>query len=50
MNYSVIMPYYTNSTIIDSIRSVIDQTYRDIELMIIDDGSQDGTVKTVRKN
>lgn len=42
---SVIMPAYNaEKTIRDSVRSVIDQTVKDLELIVIDDGSADGTV------
>ena len=41
---SIIMPAYNHERFIEeSIRSVIAQTYHNIELLIIDDGSKDGT-------
>lgn len=47
---SVIMPTYNRADAIQrAIESVINQTYRDYELLIIDDGSTDGTEIRVRK-
>ena len=43
---SVIIPAYNSeNTISKSIESVCNQTYGDIEIIIIDDGSVDGTLK-----
>ncbi|EIX5186965.1 glycosyltransferase family 2 protein, partial [Salmonella enterica subsp. enterica serovar Soerenga] len=43
---SVIMPVYNGShTIVDSIESVLNQTYKDIKLYVIDDCSTDDTAK-----
>ena len=45
MKISVVMPCYNSKeTILDSVNSVISQTYHDIELLVVDDGSSDGTV------
>ena len=45
---SVIMPAFNReSTISKSIRSVLDQTYRRFELLVIDDGSDDKTVEVI---
>lgn len=39
---SVIMPVYnTGNVLIQTVKSVLDQTYRDFELLLIDDGSTD---------
>lgn len=45
---SVVIPYYNNEkTIARAINSVISQTYRNRELLIIDDGSNDSSNKIV---
>lgn len=46
--FSVIMPTYNRGHIIEkAIHSVINQTYRNWELLIVDDGSADNTCHTV---
>jgi teichuronic acid biosynthesis glycosyltransferase TuaG len=50
MKIAVIMPAYNAATYIDeSIISVINQTYENWELLIVDDGSTDDTKKIVSK-
>ncbi|MBD1386774.1 glycosyltransferase family 2 protein [Mucilaginibacter rigui] len=47
---SVIMPAYNAEAFIkDSIGSVIDQTYSNWELIVIDDGSADGTAEIIKQ-
>ncbi len=49
MLISVIIPTYNRERTIErSMRSVLNQTYRDIELIIVDDGSTDNTASVVR--
>ncbi len=46
---SVVIPSYNRETsIVQSIKSVLDQSYEDFELIIVDDGSTDGTVAAMR--
>lgn len=46
---SIILPTFNRSYIIDrSIRSILDQTYQEFELIIVDDGSTDNTEDVVR--
>ena len=47
---SVVIPCYNHEQFVrDSIQSVIDQTYQNIELIIIDDGSKDSSVEIIEK-
>jgi len=47
---SVIMPAYNRQdTILRSIKSVLEQSYENIELVIVDDGSVDGTVDIIEE-
>lgn len=47
---SVVIPCYNHERFVqDSIQSVIDQTYQNIELIIIDDGSKDGSVEKIKE-
>lgn len=48
--FSVIMPAYNSElTIFDSIESVVEQTFLDFELLVVDDHSSDSTVKIVQQ-
>ena len=47
---SVVITCYNHEKFVqDSIQSVIDQTYQNIELIIIDDGSKDGSVEKIKE-
>lgn len=47
---SIVIPCYNHEQFVkDSIQSVIDQTYQNIELIIIDDGSKDSSVEIIEK-
>ena len=45
---SVLVPCYNSaSTVVDSIRSLMNQTEKPAEIVVVDDGSTDGTAETV---
>ena len=47
---SIVIPCYNHENFVqDCIQSVIDQTYENIELIIIDDGSKDKSVERIQK-
>lgn len=47
---SVIIPTYNRAQfLIEAMQSVFDQTYRPIEMIVVDDGSDDGTDEMVKK-
>lgn len=51
MEISVLMPVYNSEKYIDeAIASVLNQSFTDFELIIVDDGSQDDTVSKIRQN
>ena len=47
---SVIIPVYNRKDMIsDAVESVLSQTYKDLEVVVIDDGSTDNTVEEIKK-
>jgi glycosyltransferase involved in cell wall biosynthesis len=47
---SVIMPCYNAVTFVEeAVNSVMNQTYKDVELIVVDDGSTDGSVGTLQQ-
>ena len=49
MDVSVLIPTYNREkTILRAIQSVLQQTFSDFELIIVDDGSQDGTAEVIK--
>ncbi|WP_083829471.1 glycosyltransferase family A protein [Oceanimonas sp. GK1] len=47
---SVVIPCYNHAQFVqESIQSVIDQDYENIELIIIDDGSKDNSVEVIQE-
>lgn len=48
--FSIVIPTYNQSNFIkDSVNSVLSQTYKNFEILVMDDGSTDNTVKIVKE-
>lgn len=49
MKFTFIMPAYNaEKTIERAIRSIMEQTYKDLQILVIDDGSKDGTLEIIK--
>ena len=47
---SIVMPVYNTEAYLDnSVASILDQTFLDWELICVDDGSSDGSLKVLRR-
>ena len=45
---TVLMPVYNDAKYLKhSVKSILNQTYSDFEFLIVDDGSEDNTVKII---
>ena len=45
---TVLIPVYNRPMVINTIKSIIDQTYQNLEILVIDNASTDNTVETIR--
>ena len=51
MKVSVVIPVHNGEKYLaQAIESVLGQTFRDFELLIVDDGSTDGTAAIIRRS
>ncbi len=46
---TVMIPVYNRPTVVNTIESIINQTYRNLEILIVDNASTDNTVEAIRK-
>ena len=50
MRFSIIMPVYNVEKYVEkSIRSILNQTYKNFELIVVNDGTKDNSMEIIRK-
>ena len=50
MKFSIIMPVYNVEKYVEkAIRSVVNQTYKNFELIVVNDGTKDNSMEIVKK-
>ena len=51
MTFSVIIPLYNKAPYIEkALQSIVDQTFKDFEIIVVDDGSRDGSMEIAEQS